>query len=191
MDNPLNVDENENTKEIEEVKQFLNGMTPPENLRLTVIARLKQEGLIKNNITMNTERFLWMAAIAASFLIGFFVETSISQFAPDQPANSQNQYLLLLHEDSSFNALESDIPNLIKEYTQWANDIGQRGDLIAAEKLTNESTSLGNMRPTSSQVSGYFVITAATVTEAIKLANTHPHLKYNGGIEVRPIERLR
>lgn len=101
-----------------------------------------------------------------------------------------NQYAIFLHEDSTFSGI--DIPVLIAEYSQWAEDLHEKGQLTAAEKLTDDVYHLGS--PTSPQPShpatGYFIIQAADLDEAKKIANSHPHLKYNGGIELRPIEKL-
>ena len=35
---------------------------------------------------------------------------------------------------------------------------------------------------------GYFLIKAPSIEKARKIASTHPHLKYGGEIEVRPLD---
>jgi len=138
---------------------------------------------------MKNERLFWMAATVAGIIVGFFISSLINEQVQG-PEVIDNQYLLLLREDSTFSATEQEIPRLIEEYTAWATEASKAGKLVGAEKLTNEAINLGKEMSTTS-VSGYFIITASSLPEATQYANTHPHLKYNGNIELRPVEKLR
>jgi hypothetical protein len=175
---------------IKEVVEFHHSLHPPRNLSALIAKQLNKEGLLKpNNIIMKTERLFWVAATIAGIAVGFFVSTMTNQ-QNQLPAVDGNQYLLLLREDSTFSATEDEIPRLIQEYTDWAIAASNDGKLVGAEKLTNEAVNLGKEMTTTS-VSGYFIITASSLNEATSFANTHPHLKYNGNIELRPVDKVR
>lgn len=176
----------------ERIREFHSTLTPPNGFEDTLLARLKQEQLISNNIVMKRNTIYWMAAAVAGIILGFFIGQYTSQSG--QPAiaeNGESQYLLLLYEDSTFTTNGKDIPVLIKEYTDWAVSMSEEGRLVGAEKLASQSYPLGNIPETSvGHTSGYFVIRASSLKEAMDLTKTHPHLTYNGGIELRPIENL-
>lgn len=181
--------------DIEKVKQFHFQHESSPNLHLKIVSQLKEEKLITTStksLTMNKERIYWIAATLAGIILGFFIAT-YNKTDPSKPAiagEMNSQYLLLLREDSTFNASEGDIPRLIKEYTNWSTALKQEKKLVSAEKLSEEMVLLGNSSPSSSVISGYFLIIAGTLDEAERIANSHPHLRYNGSIEVRPIEQL-
>jgi hypothetical protein len=89
---------------------------------------------------------------------------------------------------------------IIDEYRQWATDRAAEGRLVSAEKL---DSTICVMTESAGQVAvdwsgdddrvlgGYFLITAPSMHDAMELAKTHPHLKYGGEVELRPIEVTR
>lgn len=185
-------DENGSHEEsINEMVEFHNSFIPPAKLEAILLSKLHNKGLLKQKHKMKSERLFWMAATVTGILIGFFGSSIWPTDTASRLPESENHYLLLLYEDSTFSATESEIPRLIREYRTWAGDLAKKGKLIAAEKLTNESIPLGNIPSTTSMASGYFVIEAASLKNAIEIAKTNPHLTYNGGIEVRPIDNLK
>lgn len=157
-----------------------------------------------------------VAAAAAVFIGGFLAgnrnveatkTTETSPTVATEPAvHGGNQYMLLMFmrgedpadeprtevatDDTAYRAI-------IAEYRQWAMDRAAEGRLVGAEKLASATrvmtASAGNVTIESSPDSdrvlgGYFLITAASLEEATELAKSHPHLKYGGEVEVRPIE---
>ena len=179
-------------KKNERIREFHYQLKPPHGFDDAVLARLKQEQLISINISMNRNTIYWMAAAVVGIVLGFFIGQYTSPSGqPSVVANDESQYLLLLYEDSTFTTGGKEIGVLIKEYTDWAVSMSEEGHLVGAEKLASQSYPLGNIPETSiGLTSGYFVIKASTLEKAMELTKTHPHLTYNGGIELRPIEKL-
>jgi hypothetical protein len=86
---------------------------------------------------------------------------------------------------------------IIDEYRQWALDREKEGRLVSAEKLADDTRvmagrgdqmTVATTANSDRALGGYFLITAPSLDDAIALAKTHPHLKYGGEVEVRPIE---
>jgi len=113
--------------------------------------------------------------------------------------------MLLMYTRASESARESAAePNsdayraIIDEYRQWAMDRAAEGRLVDAEELADvtrivaqrdESFSIEPSAHTDRALGGYFLITASSLDDPLTLAKTHPHLKYGGEVEVRPIEK--
>lgn len=154
-----------------------------------IIQELKRENLIAN--PMNTTNYYRIAAAIGGIIIAFFagMYTAGNDGGATAVNDARRSYLLLLREDSTFNG--TDIPALVKEYSQWAEDMAAKNQLAGAEKLTEEVYQFGGLPASSGPgITGYFVIRANDLAEARAIVQTHPHLKYNGGIELRPIDPL-
>ncbi|MBL7851460.1 MAG: hypothetical protein JNN04_11205 [Cyclobacteriaceae bacterium] len=161
----------------------------PAELEGRIISELKKERII--NTTMNTTNYYRIAAALGGIIIAFFagMYTAGHDGGSTVINDARRSYLLLLREDSTFNG--TDIPALVKEYSRWAEDMAAKNQLVGAEKLTEEIYQFGNLpSPGGPGISGYFVIRANDLAEARAIVQSHPHLKYNGGIELRPIDPL-
>jgi hypothetical protein len=158
-----------------------------------------------------------IVAAAAALFIGGFVAGNRNVEATKVPepvvaetaAEDENQYMLLMFmrgEDRS-DAPRTERPAddtvyraIVDEYRDWAMDRAAEGRLVSAHKLASDTrvmtASAGRLAVESSAhtdrvLGGYFLITAGSLEEAIELAKSHPHLKYGGEVEVRPIEVTR
>lgn len=169
----------------EKVFRTLFASEPNEASRVHVVAKLKNEGLIASKSKMNWAR---MAASLAIGLIAFGLGWIL--------ANAQQQqeytYIMVLHEPKSFE--QSTAGNKFKEYGQWAQTIEDAGLTITGEKLANEKYFLGNAQTTPKiegleTLTGFFLISAPDIETAMQLANTSPHVKYGGLVELRKIVR--
>ena len=117
-------------------------------------------------------------------------------------APTRARFLLLLHEDASYQA--SAVPgqsDRVAEYQAWAKELGERGQMVGGEKLQDAGTVLNGAQAravTAAELpqgkpgglAGYFVIAAKDSSEALAIARSCPHLKYGGTIVLRPIEDL-
>jgi len=132
---------------------------PPAGLEERVAGALRAKGLLR-------PRRRWLplaAAIALVFAAGFFA----GRWKPAPP----HSFVLFLHE-SPRTADESHVA----EYVRWShNDF-----VLDGHKLANDG---------GSGIGGFFIIAADSRERALQLAQTCPHLKYGGTIEVREIER--
>jgi len=112
------------------------------------------------------------------------------------------QFLLLLHEDPNENDSLSpeEIQRMIEEYRIWSQSMGQAGNLVAGQKLTDEggrdlkgwgnefSVTDGPWAEAKEVIGGFFHIKAKDYDEAVKLSKSCPHLKYSGRIELRRVD---
>jgi hypothetical protein len=87
-----------------------------------------------------------------------------------------------------------------KEYMDWGDRLRAEGRLKAGEKLTFDAGRV--MRASGGRVTvtdgpyaeskellgGFFLITARDYNEACRIAESCPHFKYGGSIEVRQID---
>ena len=171
---------------------FMKSEEPSQRLQDSIVKALKNESLINNTQIMKRERIFWMAATVAGILLGLFLNARF-QFNTTQPQAAMKplQFIMLLHEDEKFDPGTAQISELITEYTNWATEVSKSGNLVSAEKLSDEVIPFGQLASAPQKVSGYFVIATSSVEEAEKLVKTHPHLKYKGSIELRPIEKTR
>jgi hypothetical protein len=112
-------------------------------------------------------------------------------------------FMLFLHQRTSDADLSRDeMTRMINEYSAWATKMRDDGRYVASNKLTDDAgkilrpkggkvvTTDGPYAETKEIVGGYFCIKAASYDEAVKVAETCPHLKYGGEIEVRMIHEL-
>lgn len=150
--------------------------------------QLEKEGLLKSPSGFMRERLLWIAASISAICIAFFTGLNISNMTNESIGG--NKYLLLLHEDQNYSFGDTSIEDVIAEYSDWAENLGKEGKLVSAEKLTEEVQTLGKVPKSASPATGYFVITASSLEEAMKISKSHPHLRYNGGIEIRPVDNV-
>ena len=109
-----------------------------------------------------------------------------------------NDFLLILHDltDSPFHKMSpEEMQSVIARYGQWAGQMATQGRLKGGHKLedgtarhiSGRTVTDGPFPETKEVVGGYFVISAASYDEAVKLSSTCPHLDF-GRIEVRRIE---
>lgn len=158
------------------------------------------------------------AAFLGGFVMGNRGETATpvdvaTTPATQEPVDASNQYMLLMYmRVDPTQATTTDAPReesvedaapsaayqaIIDEYRQWALDREKEGRLVSAEKLADQTRVMtgrgdqlviANATHSDRALGGYFLITAPSLDDAIAMAKSHPHLKYGGEVEVRPIE---
>jgi hypothetical protein len=87
-----------------------------------------------------------------------------------------------------------------KDYLGWGERMRAEGRLRAGEKLTDDAgrvmtADAGRVRvtdgpyaETKEMLAGFYIVTAADYPEACQIAESCPHLKYGGRIEIRQID---
>ena len=114
------------------------------------------------------------------------------------------QYMLLLHETpAEFADLgQEEMQAVIAEYVAWGESLASQGKLLGNQKLKDEGgrhlvakgkeilVTDGPFAEAKEVLGGYFAIEAKSYDEAVEIAKTCPHLKYNGRIELRQIDDL-
>jgi hypothetical protein len=93
---------------------------------------------------------------------------------------------------------ESDRPEeegaRVAEYRAWARGLAASGRSVSGEKLDDREERLGAPGAVGAaaaapedEIRGYFVISAASLDDALAVARGCPHLRHGGRIVVRPI----
>jgi hypothetical protein len=82
---------------------------------------------------------------------------------------------------------------LVQEYRDWALSLAGEGRLAGANKLTDEpgrwlSGSAAGDDRTRSDIQGYFLVNASSYSEALRIAEASPHIRYGGTFEIRQID---
>ena len=107
-----------------------------------------------------------------------------------------DRYVLLLH-DTGRALPASEEARLVAEYTEWARELRSRGMAIDGEKLEDARWLLGpggrREEPGLARgaLAGYFLLATADPAAALAVAESCPHLRHGGSVELRRIAVLR
>jgi hypothetical protein len=186
----------------------LGKLQPPDDLEARVIARLRDAGLlapaITQEVSMKTIHLYWSLAAAVLLAVGVAFGMQLSQQTGDEgptvaatpPTDTRTAFALMLYEDAGYQAPvgEDDHAARVAEYGGWARKLAGEGRLVDGAELLNQGVLLHRERPRADGVpgsdegllAGYFVIRAASLEEAERVAAECPHLKYGGTVSVRP-----
>ncbi len=113
-------------------------------------------------------------------------------------------YILFLHQDSQRprSGSPDEMMAVTKAYMAWADRMRSEGRLKGGDKLTDEPGKImrtkdgrvtvtdGPYAESKEVVGGFFVIGADGYDEACRLAESCPHLKFGGRIEVRQVDQM-
>ena len=111
-------------------------------------------------------------------------------------------YMLLLHQnlDRPRPSSPDEIMAVTKEYMAWADRMRADGRYKGGHKLTEDAgkiirpnggrhtTTDGPYAESKEVVGGFFLIDANDYEEASGLAETCPHLKFGGRVEIRRVD---
>lgn len=153
-------------------------------LETAVIALSTRGGLI-----MDARKALAAAVVIA--LVGGAAGFGIGATRAEVPdADRGRQYLLLVHDNAAVERAvqEQGMEAIVERYATWARGLADDGRLVSAEHLTAAPDWIGATTPSSSSISGYFLIRADSREEALEIARTSPHAQLGGVLEVRAIE---
>ncbi len=190
------------------------GWTAPPGLRAHTLEGARRRGLVKGRMMNN--RGWWMgAALAAgvAFVAGVGIGTQRATSGTEIPVDTlpatraasveeaaSPRYALFLFEDAAYQAPAANaMMERVKEYGGWAGDLAASGRFVTAEKLADDGSFVrlengtlkarGPLKDAArGALTGYFVVGASSLEEAMDIARTCPHLKYGGSVEVRAIE---
>ena len=133
-------------------------------------------------------------ALLVGLLIGYGVRTPERDTRTDDLA-AGSPYLLLLHESASSSPDSEEAQAAhVEEHRAWAEQLTEAGQLIGAEKLTDDPgrwlapETAPPSQPTDLHIGGYFIVRATDYADATRLARSSPHLRHGGSVEIRAIE---
>jgi hypothetical protein len=170
----------------------LSRETPsPPQLEDRVVAALRQSGLIAPR---HRAPRLWFAAAAAGlFLAGWFGRGMATR--PGAMSDQGPLYLLLLSQVHRHNVPPE--VDLLQETQDWALGIRSHNQLVRGERLAPKTElvqgTVGGGEPTVREVlgappSGFLLVRANSLPEAVALARACPHLRYGGSVTVHEVD---
>jgi hypothetical protein len=175
---------------------------PPPLLEDRVVQSLQHSGLIRSGPNFSSLHATGVGlAVAASLLFFVLGVLFMKWFSPSAPTNTSPDFMLVLRENQATHASREEELRIAKEYGSWARELMGRGVLSDGEKLMDEARTLtlvdGRLLISKAEtnqrdagIAGYFLIKAQNYEQAMKIAESCPHLKYGGTIEVRQIDRF-
>lgn len=151
---------------------------PRHDMEDNIVSRLVAAGDIGGNrMTSSTGVSVWwrhgsLAAAAALAVVALGFASMRGQAGTTGP-----EYMLLLHEDSLYQApAPAHGAERVREYTEWADSLAAAGRLVKAAELDGTGT-----------VTGFFIVSVPTDVAAQALAQASPHVRYRGTVEVRKL----
>ena len=185
-----------------EALERMRDVAPPAGAEFRVRDALRAQGLMNDARPGGAAR--WLPRIAAALIAAavlFFAGFNIGKgvhFMSESPAPpAGHQYMLLVIESPAVLEQGRTTEQLVSEYGAWARELGARGALVDGWKLTDDGRTVdptsGEVRTTEfgmeyGRVGGLFIVRAADYTEAVRIAESSPHVRYGGIMEVRAIE---
>ena len=162
---------------------------PLRNLEKKVVNRLKEEQLI-NDQNRKPKYLKTIASVAAAivlFLSGIAFERSINK--TNLQLDPTKGYMLLLHEDEGFMA--GDPTKMYQDYKKWLTVTHQLGVKISGQELKQETivvdkNGVSPIEVQKKRTTGYFILEAESLQEAVQIARQNPHVRYGGSIEIKP-----
>jgi len=180
------------------LRELPRELTPRPELEERVVAALAGRGLVRVPRGGSGRIGRAVAAAAAGLLLmaaGVWIGRALPQgqartIAPD--ASPRFVLFLLRGQESDRPAEEG---ARVAEYRAWARGLAASGRSVSGEKLDDREERLGApgaLVPAAAvapeeEIRGYFVISAASLDDALAVARACPHLKHGGRIVVRPI----
>jgi hypothetical protein len=113
-------------------------------------------------------------------------------------------FILFLHRQAGTppSLTPDQIMAMVKEYSSWSDRMRREGRFKAGDKLTDDagrvmraksgriSVTDGPYAESKELVGGYYIISAKDYDEACRVAESNPHFKYGGNIEVRQVDAM-
>lgn len=188
-------DERKGQDEVPELSGVAREAAPA--LEERVVGALRRGGLLAAPTPRWRGGLVWAGAAAAAVAIFFAGVLTGAARRPAVPPEFQPTYALLLRTGPDYQetATGEHERQRVQEYGAWARSVYQSGVEIRGEKLNDDSRLLNEATEQvpaagaqeSARLSGFFLINAPNLEEALRIARGCPHLRYGGTIEVRPI----
>lgn len=156
--------------------------TPPATLEDRTVQALVSAGLLRRT-TPARRRWLRVAAALLLFAAGAVAGRASVPAAAGED-DRRPRYLLLLEGQPGAGLEES---RLVEEYRAWAVSLRRGGRYVTGARLDDARVDVPATAPTADDLRGYFVISAASLDEAVRIAQGSPHARRGGRLTVRPI----
>lgn len=176
--------------EIDPIDALRSHPHPPPELEDRVVTAVRSAGGMRSRPSPGR---MWFIAVAATAIFAAGVGAGRTWLMPttDAPAG-RTRYLLLLAGDVAPAANGS---SRSEEYSDWARTVHAAGvtirgaELSPVAKLVGAEGSATAARDLTAleSVGGYFIVEVETEADAVRLAESCPHVKYGGAIQIRKL----
>lgn len=155
-------------------------IAPPDGLEERTVARLRQEGLLRS------PRPRWHLVAAAVVLFASGAAAGGGWRAVGDSSTTDPRFLLLLHDGPGITR-ENEEP-AVDAYRRWAAELRQEGRFVTGERLARDTVIVPSGPVKDVGVSGFFIVSAPNLADAIALAGSAPHVARGRQFTVRPID---
>jgi hypothetical protein len=160
-------------------------MPPPRDLEAQTVAALRSARLLDRGWRQRVT-ILRLAAAVVLF-VGGVILGRVTTLADRPDEDRVPQYILLLHGGPTGLSDEEEAA-VVREYGQWAIGLRREGRSVTGERLGDASASVPPLDRPAPDLRGYFVISAASLEDAVAVARRCPHARRGGQVIVRPID---
>jgi hypothetical protein len=170
---------------------------PPRGLEDATVDALVARGLLRRRRSGRAPALTLGLGLVASVLL-FLGGVAVGRKDAAPPPSPTAQFALLLYEGPDYRRSAPDgEAERVREYGAWAAARAERGELVAGEKLRDESdvvigsdgaVTTAASAPGATRLAGFFVIRASDARRAVEIARSCPHVRYGGSIVIREIE---
>jgi hypothetical protein len=160
-------------------------LSPPRDLEDQTVAALRSHRLLGGSPRRDTA--LRLAAAIVLFVSGVVLGRATA--LPDRSAADRRapQYILLLHGGPTGLAPDEESA-VVREYGQWAVGLRGEGRSVTGERLGDAAATVPPLDRPAPDLRGYFLISAASLEDAVAVARRCPHARRGGHVIVRPID---
>jgi len=172
---------------------------PPPELEERTVAGLRTGGLVgpKEAPAWRSAAMILAAVVFAGVI---FFGGLLSGRQMSGASGGASRFVLLLYGASTGDDVNARAARAM-EYSAWADESHDAGRVLTGETLSadgallrlavteaqQEGDSAAVAGPEAEELGGYFVVSAANMNDAVRLAREHSHLKHGGTIIVRPL----
>lgn len=179
------------------LRNLFSGERTPPHLSSKIIEAMKNEAILstpKTLISTSVPGVLMAILLAVGLTAAGFMFGKSQTATPSTLASEKVQFALLVKADD---VPPADPSQQFREYSAWVNNLKKErwaggealhGKAWRLHETNGKIETLEHTLKTSpDELSGYFLFEAESAEEAIKIAETCPHLKYAGTLELREI----
>jgi hypothetical protein len=165
-----------------DIEPLPRDVSPDARLEERTVARLRAGGLL----VRPARRPWWQLAAAVAIFAAGALSGASWAGVDDASGAGQPRYLLLLHGGIAGDAAEE--ARAVDAYRAWAMQLHAAGRYVDGERLADTAVTVPAGDPGNDAPQGYFVVSAASLDDAVSVASSTPHVARGGRIVVRPID---
>ena len=166
--------------------EFAREIDPPPYLEDRIADQLTRAGLLHPR-----RQTPWLAAglLAAACFVGGILAAGLIGPRPSAPAAGP-RFLLLLYASAPGAAPSVDRDASARAHIAWITGLRRQGRTITGERLADSRELIGfaGSEPPNPPLEGFFVVASDSMNDAVRIAQSSPHVGEGGRIVVQAID---